>query len=186
MTTEGPAGPRPGQTCTSTEVMSVSRATTESVWSRIGGRTARRWYFRLVAVGLGVLLGVAVFTFGYANGSSYLSNDPAGCVNCHVMRDQYNGWLKSSHGKVAVCNDCHAPHDFVGKWFTKAENGYNHSLAFTTGNFPDNIQIRARNLEVTEATCRDCHKAMVEGIHQTRTPEQQISCVSCHRDVGHL
>jgi formate-dependent nitrite reductase cytochrome c552 subunit len=41
-------------------------------------------------------------------------------------------WQQSSHQHVAVCNDCHLPHDAVGKWVTKADNGFFHSLAFTT------------------------------------------------------
>jgi formate-dependent nitrite reductase cytochrome c552 subunit len=35
------------------------------------------------------------------------TNDPAACANCHVVKDQYDGWLKSSHRAVAVCSDCH-------------------------------------------------------------------------------
>ena len=148
--------------------------------------SARRWFFGLVAVGLGTLFGVVVFTFGYGNGAAYLSNDPAGCVNCHVMRENYAGWVKSSHGKVATCNDCHAPHDFAGKWTTKAVNGWNHSLAFTTGRFPDDIQIRDRNLQITEKACLYCHASVVEGIQATRPHDQKISCVTCHNNVGHL
>jgi|GEM_PF-3283792 len=101
--------------------------------SRSGSAGTRRWFLRLVVVGMGILVGVGVFTFGYADGAAYLSSDPAVCTNCHVMRENYDGWVKSSHGKVAVCNDCHAPHDAIGKWTTKAVNGWNHSLAFTTG-----------------------------------------------------
>ena len=151
-----------------------------------GAVGVRRWFFGLVAVGMGVLVGVAVFTLGYGNGAAYLSSDPVGCINCHVMRENYAGWLKSSHGKVATCNDCHAPHDFAGKWTTKAVNGWNHSLAFTTGRFPDDIQITDRNLKITEKACLHCHATVVEGIQATRPHDQQISCVKCHNNVGHL
>ena len=63
----------------------------------------------LLAVFIGLLIGVGVYTFGYARGASYMTDDPAACANCHVMRDQYESWMKGSHGKVAVCNDCHTP-----------------------------------------------------------------------------
>ena len=69
----------------------------------------------LLAIAVGVLTGVGMFTFGYARGASYMTNDPAACVNCHVMRDQFEGWMKSSHGKVAVCNDCHTPPGLVAE-----------------------------------------------------------------------
>ena len=59
----------------------------------------------------GLLVGLGLYTFVYARGASYLTNDPAACANCHVMSEQYDGWLKSSHHAVAVCNDCHTPHN---------------------------------------------------------------------------
>ncbi|MBE2216221.1 MAG: NapC/NirT family cytochrome c, partial [Opitutaceae bacterium] len=56
---------------------------------------------------LGAALGICGYTFIYAKGYSYLVNDPAACANCHVMEEQYSGWMKSSHRAVATCNDCH-------------------------------------------------------------------------------
>src|SRR5690606_1423270 len=70
------------------------------------------------AVLFGILGGVGAFTFGYGQGASYLSNNPLACANCHVMQDHYNSWQNSSHRHVAVCNDCHLPHNFAGKWVT--------------------------------------------------------------------
>jgi cytochrome c nitrite reductase small subunit len=78
----------------------------------------------VAGVVVGIALGVGAYTFVYARGASYLTNDPTACVNCHVMREQLDGWLASSHRAVAVCNDCHAPHDLVGKYATKAVNGF--------------------------------------------------------------
>ena len=49
----------------------------------------------MVAVGLA--LGVGAYTLVYARGASYLTNDPAACANCHVMREQYDGWTAGSH-----------------------------------------------------------------------------------------
>ena len=46
----------------------------------------------LVALGAGVALGVGGYTFVYARGASYLTNDPAACVNCHVMREHPDGF----------------------------------------------------------------------------------------------
>lgn len=61
-----------------------------------------------ISVAVGLAVGLGGFTFVYAKGASYLQNDPAACVNCHIMSDQYTAWNKSSHRSVAVCNDCHA------------------------------------------------------------------------------
>ncbi len=141
-------------------------------------------------VALGAIVGVAGglggFTFIHAEGGSYLSNDPAACANCHVMNEQLEGWSRSSHHAVAVCNDCHAPHDFIGKYATKAINGWNHSLAFTTGNFPAHMRITERNREVTQGACRSCHAAVVDAIDHTATNGEPLDCIRCHRSVGHL
>jgi cytochrome c nitrite reductase small subunit len=139
----------------------------------------------LLGIPLGLMLGIGVYTFGYARGSSYMTDDPAACLNCHVMREQYEGWEKSSHRKVAVCNDCHAPAGFIPKYTVKALNGFNHSLAFTTGRFPDRIQITGRNHVVTEESCLKCHEEITMGINGVRHPGQKVNCVSCHRSAGH-
>ena len=64
----------------------------------------------IVAAALvGLAAGVGVYTFAYARGASYMTDDPRACANCHVMEEQYAGWSRSSHRSVAVCNDCHTP-----------------------------------------------------------------------------
>ncbi len=140
----------------------------------------------ILAVAIGLAIGVGAYTFVYARGASYLTNDPAACVNCHVMREQFDGWIVSSHRAVAVCNDCHAPHDLVGKYTTKAINGFWHSVAFTSGRFHEPITIGARNRRVTEGACRHCHDAIVQAIDPAAGNGERIECVRCHRSVGHL
>ncbi|MBK8026722.1 MAG: cytochrome c nitrite reductase small subunit [Chloroflexi bacterium] len=137
-----------------------------------------------LALVLGILVGLGTFTFVYARGTSYLSNDPATCVNCHIMRDEFDAWAVSSHRNVATCNDCHTPHDFVGKWVTKAVNGFNHGLAFTTGNYPENIQIKPHNAEIAQENCIGCHQTLVNLVYATHE-DQSRRCVDCHGNVGH-
>ncbi len=139
-----------------------------------------------VALMFGVLGGLGIFTFGYGQGHAYLSNDPAACANCHVMQPYYDTWVKSSHHAVAVCNDCHLPHDsFLGKWISKADNGFFHSLAFTTGDFKDPIQIKPRNSRIAQQACVDCHKDLVNHMLPTEVGGDMLSCVHCHASVGH-
>lgn len=138
---------------------------------------------------LGLALGVGTYTFFYAKGASYLTNDPKACINCHVMQEQYDGWINSSHRSVATCNDCHAPHDFIGKYSTKALNGFWHSFYFTTGNYPDTIRINERNRQITEDACRKCHADIVETIEGPggkHSAADKTSCLRCHRSVGHM
>lgn len=141
-------------------------------------------YF-LIAGSIGVVSGVGFFTFGYGQGASYLSNDPTACVNCHVMDDHYDSWEKSSHHHVAVCNDCHLSHHPIGKWITKADNGFFHSLAFTLDNFHEPIRIKPRNRRVTQNACVECHQDTVHQMFPTTPESEMLLCVNCHSDVGH-
>lgn len=143
----------------------------------------------LVSSLIGSAVGVGTYTFYYAQGASYLTNDAKACANCHVMQDQYDAWVKSSHRNVAACNDCHAPHDSLfAKYFCKGRNGFFHSLAFTTGKHPDPIQITPYNERITERACRYCHADVVHDIDTSTTgrTEDQLSCIRCHVDVGHF
>ncbi|MCC6445142.1 MAG: cytochrome c nitrite reductase small subunit [Armatimonadetes bacterium] len=127
--------------------------------------------------------GLGGYTFYYASGHSYLSNDPRACVNCHIMRPQYDAWQNSSHHTVAACNDCHTPHSLVPKYRVKASNGFRHSAYFTLGNFREPIRITPGNLRVVEENCKRCHghlTAAIQGQHG-----ENLSCSGCHRRVGH-
>jgi cytochrome c nitrite reductase small subunit len=138
-----------------------------------------------VAGVLGILGGLGAFTFGYGDGTAYLKNDPASCANCHVMQWHYDSWLKSSHENVATCNDCHLPHESPGKWLTKADNGFFHSLAFTTGDFHEPIRIKERNRRVTQGACLHCHGDVVDEMRPAEHGGDMLNCVHCHTDVGH-
>jgi cytochrome c nitrite reductase small subunit len=139
----------------------------------------------ILSLTVGLLIGLGLFTFVYARGGSYLTNDSAACANCHVMNEHYAGWMKGSHRSVAGCNDCHTPKGFVAKYYIKARNGFFHSLAFTTGDFPDRIQIHDLNYEVTRSACGKCHSEITASIQQTRGHDAEIDCISCHNTVGH-
>src|SRR4051794_2922993 len=84
-----------------------------------------------LAVLMGTCIGLGGYTFRYAEGLSYFSTDPKACVNCHVMRDEYESWARSSHHAAAGCVDCHLPHELVPKYLAKASNGWHHSKGFT-------------------------------------------------------
>jgi cytochrome c nitrite reductase small subunit len=83
------------------------------------------------------------------------------------------------------------PHDFFGKWFTKADNGFFHSLAFTLENFHEPIQIKPRNRRVTQHACLDCHSELVHPMligaqgGNDAMEREALFCVHCHSDAGH-
>ncbi|MDO8526567.1 MAG: cytochrome c nitrite reductase small subunit [Deltaproteobacteria bacterium] len=134
---------------------------------------------------VGLALGVGFYTFIYSKGYSYLSNNPSVCTNCHIMQTEYDGWIKSSHHHVAVCNDCHMPDNFFGKYWTKALNGFWHSFYFTTGSFKEPIQITKRNFKIAENNCRRCHQDVVDAMDGSHGQDKKLSCIRCHGSVGH-
>lgn len=131
---------------------------------------------------IGIVIGVGGYTFIYAKGYSYLTNDPAACANCHAMQAYYASWSRGPHRMAAACNDCHTPHGLIGKYATKASNGARHSFYFTTGRYPENIEIASRSREVVEAACHRCHADVVSQIEHGG----RVACIRCHSDVGHL
>jgi len=141
----------------------------------------------LLTLAVGVLAGSGFYTARYAEGLSYLSDDPKACVNCHIMRDHYDGWQKASHHAFATCNDCHLPHDnIIHKYYIKAENGFWHSKGFTLQDFPEPIRIRPHNRVVLNNNCVHCHADLVGDItsHATETADAW-NCIHCHGQVGH-
>ena len=140
----------------------------------------------LLAVFVGILAGVGGYTFLYAEGLSYMSDDPEVCINCHIMQPQYDSWQKSSHHAVAVCVDCHLPHDFIGKYIAKAENGYHHSKGFTFQDFDEPIMIKDKNARILQANCITCHEDLAHDMLSSAAGAAgEVECVHCHRTVGH-
>ena len=134
----------------------------------------------------GVLAGAGGTTLYTSEATSYLSNDPLACVNCHIMREPYDGWQKASHHGHATCNDCHMPPGFANKYWTKAENGYWHSKGFTLQDFHEPIQIRPRNAAIVRDNCLRCHGAFMSGVaHASARQPERLDCVRCHAQVGH-
>ncbi len=155
----------------------------------------------IFASALGAFSGIGIYTFTYAEGLSYFKTDPKACVNCHIMQPQYDAWLKSSHHAVAVCVDCHLPHDFIPKYLAKAENGWRHGKLFTSGGFKEPIQVQELGLRILQKNCENCHSEIVSEINRVdgvdashpvadyvtgeRPLEGQVLCVHCHSTAGH-
>jgi cytochrome c nitrite reductase small subunit len=170
-------------------------ANAASLVTAVSAERPGRLVTMLACLLVGIFAGTGGFTFASAKGASYLSDDPAVCVNCHIMRDHYDGWRQGSHHAHATCNDCHLPQENVlHKFYVKASNGYRHSKAFTLQNFAEPIRIVPSNSKVLEGNCLRCHAEMTDAItaHGTlgvaMTPGGKVDfhgCVRCHVDVGH-
>lgn len=137
----------------------------------------------VLTVALGVLAGVGGYTFRYARGLSYFSKRPEACINCHVMRGEYDAWQKSSHHDVAVCIDCHLPQALIPKYLAKAENGWRHGKLFTTQTFAEPITVKAAGRQILQDNCVRCHAPMVDQL--LHGGSSGISCTHCHLTAGH-
>jgi cytochrome c nitrite reductase small subunit len=135
-----------------------------------------------------------VYSAQYAHATSYLSDDPKACINCHNMNDQYNCWSSSSHHARATCNGCHVPHDSVlSTYLVKTEHGYRHSKGFTFQDFHDPIQITKASRDIVIATCVRCHEAQTHEIRMTARGDttarfggsDELDCIHCRAGIAH-
>ncbi|WP_127843015.1 cytochrome c nitrite reductase small subunit [Actinomyces wuliandei] len=157
-----------------------------STWRALTGAFTG-WTRIALAAMLGVFLGLAGFTVHYSGVTGYLGDNPENCANCHAMDEQYEAWQRGSHHDVATCHSCHAPHDnLVYTYINEADNGLWHSLRFTLDNYPENIQIREHNRNITEAACLHCHGDFVDqATNSSAHKGETVSCIRCHDGVGH-
>ncbi len=144
-----------------------------------------------VVVAIGFVFGVGAFTFWYANGFSYFSDDSKACNNCHVMNEVYKDWSTGSHKNRASCNDCHIPEGFAAKWTMKAQSGFNHAYAFTLKDLPTNFTPTSKTKVVVQENCIRCHDRLASNVVNPTTGivhnyDKSLSCVSCHKNIGHL
>lgn len=136
----------------------------------------------LLFAGLALLIG---FTIGRQplKGIAYLADRPEMCVACHVMKPHYEGWYHSAHRHV-VCNECHTPADFLGKYYTKARVGLHDAWVYFVGPLPANYRAKPKTKEIIQANCTRCHQDYIATIGDTRANGGRF-CFDCHRSTPH-
>lgn len=135
-----------------------------------------------VYISLGLCIGIAVLLARIANAASYLSDAPRTCMNCHVMTDAYATWQRGSHGRVAICTDCHVSHNNpVAKYAFKATDGLKHSYVFTLRKEPQVLQLSKRAVPVVQANCLRCHSNQLAMIRLAESSERK--CWDCHNNI---
>jgi len=162
--------------------MSVREAEAKSGVPAVApARRPRRWGAAVWAA-LGAAAGAAIVVARIANATSYLSDAPAACINCHVMTDAYASWQRGSHGHVAVCNDCHVPHaNPVAQYAFKARDGGRHSYIFTFRLEPQVLRLSRRAVPVVQTNCVRCHAERLEMVRLATAAERP--CWDCHTNV---
>lgn len=151
----------------------------------------RPWQPYVAAV-LGAIAALSIYLANTANVTSYLTDDPRACINCHVMTTEYITWKNSSHREVATCNDCHVPQDnVIKKYAFKAKDGLYHASIYTTRTEPQAIIMHEAGQEVVQSNCIRCHTdqvtdAKLSGWITTHDQDRtERTCWECHREIPH-
>ncbi|MFI3279991.1 MAG: cytochrome c nitrite reductase small subunit [Rikenellaceae bacterium] len=141
----------------------------------------------------GVAAGLGAYTIYVSRMHMYATDDPAACVNCHVMAPYYQSWQHSSHAPHTDCNSCHVPHDSeISKYAFKAMDGLYHAAVFTFRAEPQVIRPRTASSSVIMANCITCHTQLntefvSTGMISFKEAEAGMgkACWDCHRNVPH-
>jgi len=141
----------------------------------------------------GIFVGAALFFLYTLRAHTYLGDDPAACVNCHIMAPYYATWMHSSHSRDATCNDCHVPHENAArKWAFKGTDGMKHTTKFIARAERDVITAEPASSEVIMNNCIRCHEQLTTefikdgkmDFMKTQSGEGK-ACWDCHRDIPH-
>lgn len=148
-------------------------------WTNIFSYRQKVWLLVLggVIVGLGLL-----FLYLLRMHTYLVGDDPAACVNCHVMSPYY-----------ATCNDCHVPNgNIVSHYAFKGMDGMKHVAYFVTHSERQAIMGKDASAEVIMDNCIRCHKQLnTEFVKTGRIDYMEakrgegMACWDCHRNVPH-
>ena len=142
---------------------------------------SRKWQIAICVL-VGLAVGATIITARLGNAASYLSESPETCMNCHVMTDAYASWQRGSHGKVAVCTDCHIPHNNpIAKLAFKGADGMKHSYVFTARSEPQVLRLSQGAIPVVQANCLRCHQNNFKMVRLAAPSERK--CWDCHSNV---
>ena len=152
----------------------------------------RRFIAPVVVFG-GLLAGLGAYILYMSKAHVYLGDDPAACVNCHIMTPFYATWSHGSHGRDATCNDCHVPHEnIVTHYLFKGVDGMKHVAYFVTHNEPQVIRAETMSAQVIMDNCIRCHTQLNSEFVKTGRINYMMAkrgdgmaCWDCHRQVTH-
>ena len=154
--------------------------------------TSRKYKIFLI-IGAGMVCGLVGYTAYAFRLTSYLSDDPATCMNCHIMAPYYATWQHGSHSQNTICLDCHVPHNnSINKWFFKGKDGLRHTTVFLTKSEPQVIQAISGSSQVIMNNCIRCHEQLNNEFVNTGKIDYKMvmkgegkACWDCHREVPH-
>ena len=143
----------------------------------------------------GVIVGLTGLFFYLLRMHTYIiGDDPAACINCHIMSPYYATWAHSAHARNTTCNDCHVPNNNMAAHYAfKGMDGMKHGAYFVTFSERQSIEAEDASAEVIMDNCIRCHKQLnQEFVNTGRIDYMEAkrgegkACWDCHRDVAHM
>lgn len=154
-------------------------------------RPPPQWHAPVVVL-CGAFVGLLLVALHVSEATSYLSDKPEVCMNCHIMAPQYATWQRGSHSQAATCNDCHVPQDgLLGKYAFKAQDGLRHATIFTFRLEPQVIRVKQAGMGVIQKNCIRCHSHTVDDVScgevtlKNHYKGKGKLCWECHRETPH-
>ncbi len=162
------------------------------IWSIKDSFTHKQKVILLSLAGIIVGLG-GLFAYLLRMHTYIIGDDPAACVNCHIMTPYWATWEHSSHGRDATCNDCHVPHQNIAKkYFFKGMDGMKHVYYFVTHAERQAIAAEDASAQVIMDNCIRCHTQLNQEFVKTGRIDYMMAkrgegkaCWDCHRNVPH-
>lgn len=121
--------------------------------------------------------------------------EPGPCARCHSMSDQVKSWARSSHAKVARCEDCHLPQGaLLKRGLASLSDGLRHAAVQSFRGTPALMRVREGGAQTLQANCLRCHGAPGQAGATPSTPatprdsahlDLSRACAGCHRDSPH-
>ena len=142
----------------------------------------------------GVIVGLTGLFFYLLRMHTYIiGDDPAACINCHIMSPYYATWAHSAHARNTTCNDCHVPNNNMAAHYAfKGMDGMKHVAYFVTFSERQSIEAEDASAEVIMDNCIRCHKQLnQEFVNTGRIDYMEAkrgegkACWDCHREVPH-
>lgn len=143
----------------------------------------------------GVIVGLTGLFFYLLRMHTYIiGDDPAACINCHIMSPYYATWAHSAHARNTTCNDCHVPNNNMAAHYAfKGMDGMKHVAYFVTFSERQSIEAEDASAEVIMDNCIRCHKQLnQEFVNTGRIDYMEAkrgegkACWDCYRDVAHM
>ena len=101
-------------------------------------------YKQKVALSLlcGIIVGLTgLFLYLLRIHTYIVGDDPAACINCHIMSPYYATWSHSAHARNTTCNDCHVPNNNMAAHYAfKGMDGMKHVAYFVTHSESQSIE----------------------------------------------